>query len=196
MNFCLKQALLILVVMPMIALSQLNYSFPSCPGRYCGRTRLEEGLSLCGACPRGFRSDGYVCNYCSNPIKPYEIMFLLQIFLWYYLVQASTILGRSKVKALIGALVVFLDMLASCLFTVLLQNPVGKLSLDSCGMDRISDWYPYLYNPTPKHTYQLHCANEAAYPLITFILIFGALQFFMFVCVRVPLLLKLGLAGS
>lgn len=49
-----------------------------CPGRYCGRTKLENGSwSACGACERGLRSNPFSeCIECNDEPKLYDWLYL------------------------------------------------------------------------------------------------------------------------
>ena len=60
---------------------------------------------------------------------------------------------------------VALESIVSVIFTLLLFDPVGSLSLESCGVERISDWYTMFYNPAPDYVHSIHCTQEAVYPL-------------------------------
>jgi len=49
-----------------------------CPGWYCGRELLPNGSwSSCGACPRGYRTEGLsVCTECNNSPEFYDWLYL------------------------------------------------------------------------------------------------------------------------
>lgn len=52
-----------------------------CPGYYCGRRELGNGLtSDCGSCPSGTRVNvnlSYICQPCTDTPSPYDLMYLL-----------------------------------------------------------------------------------------------------------------------
>ena len=41
----------------------------------------------------------------------------------------------------------------------------GDLSLTSCELKQIADWYTIFFNPKPDYVNTLHCTQEAVYPL-------------------------------
>ena len=177
------------------ALNQSLTQLSPCPGRYCGRVPSGESFSECGACPRAHRTDGFICKYCDGEISTYEILFLSQIVVIFFIFQQAFLASHPSLIAwtrfFIGSIIILFEVLIACFAAVLLENPVGSLHLDSCGMTTLSDWYPYLYNPRPTYTYTLHCANEAAYPLITWILIFCTFDFIISTFIRFPIFYKL-----
>lgn len=68
-----------------------------------------------------------------------------------------------------GAVVVHLFALletsVAAVVTVLLVEPVGEFSIDSCKVRTLSDWYTLFLNPRPNYANTLHCTQEAVYPL-------------------------------
>jgi len=49
--------------------------------------------------------------------------------------------------------------------TLLVVTPVGSLSVTSCEVNALSDWYTMFYNPSPDYVHTIHCTQEAVYPL-------------------------------
>ncbi|XP_032355730.1 JNK1/MAPK8-associated membrane protein isoform X1 [Etheostoma spectabile] len=77
----------------------------------------------------------------------------------------------------------------SAVVTLLVTEPVGKLSIHSCRVQMLSDWYTMLYNPSPDYVNTLHCTQEAVYPLYTIVLIYYAFCLVLMMLLR-PLLVK------
>ena len=42
---------------------------------------------------------------------------------------------------------------------------LGSLSLNTCGVQQLSDWYTVFFNPKQHHVHETHCTQEAVYPL-------------------------------
>jgi hypothetical protein len=58
-----------------------------CPGKYCGRTRLDQGnFSSCGACPRGYIVPNPIqsseCVQCTGTPELYDYLYLAFVFLF------------------------------------------------------------------------------------------------------------------
>ena len=125
----------------------------------------------------------------------YEAMFLFlnafvlwvetalsALYIWVALPQPR---GIRQIAVLQSSLII--EFVLAALLACLVFEPLGSLELISCGMDRVSDWYPALYNPVLRHGNSLHCVNEAAYPLITWVLVFDSFVLLLCLTVR-PLL--------
>ena len=72
-----------------------------CPGLYCGRELLSNGSwSSCGACPRGYRTDGSSeCIKCSDSPELYDwlylgFMALLALVLHWFSIDTAS--GRTR----------------------------------------------------------------------------------------------------
>nr|XP_015797211.2 JNK1/MAPK8-associated membrane protein [Nothobranchius furzeri] len=94
-----------------------------------------------------------------------------------------------KKSALLQHLTAMLECSVSAVVTLLLTDPVGKLSIRSCQVQMLSDWYTMLYNPSPDYINTLHCTQEAVYPLYTIVLIYYAFCLVLMMLLR-PLLVK------
>lgn len=68
-------------------------------------------------------------------------------------------------SALLQHVTAALECSVSALVTLLLTEPLGLLSIRSCRVQMLSDWYTMLYNPSPDYVHTLHCTQEAVYPL-------------------------------
>ncbi|EGD77900.1 hypothetical protein PTSG_09535 [Salpingoeca rosetta] len=163
---------------------------------YCGRVP-EPGLNLtaieCGMCPRAHRSDGYVCVPCAGQLEGYSIVFivveLLSLYLQYQGVFVSMTRSSTKRKTRIAISVyLVLELVLAVCCTLLSLEPKGSLRVYSCGMSHVNDWYPVFFNPKPDYIHAVHCANEVAFPLITFYLLFLGFIAAITILIRLPLL--------
>lgn len=68
-------------------------------------------------------------------------------------------------SALLQHITAMLECSVSAVVTLLVTEPVGMLSIRSCRVQMLSDWYTMLYNPSPDYINTLHCTQEAVYPL-------------------------------
>lgn len=71
----------------------------------------------------------------------------------------------SSSSALLQHITAMLECSVSAVITLLVTEPVGELSIRSCRVQMLSDWYTMLYNPSPDYINTLHCTQEAVYPL-------------------------------
>lgn len=170
---------------------------PPCPGRYCGYgTGLEN--PTCGACPRGHRSIDSICVPCNWTPSAYDIMFLTVSISIVVMVTAAAVLrsiraasspasegGRVHCWLFFGFI---FEVTLSLIFALMSVEPLGQLTMVTCNVTRLGDWYSALDNPVPNHRGQLHCANEAAYPLITWVLFFDLYSACFALLLRLPLL--------
>lgn len=168
----------------------------ACPGRYCGRVKLAEGnYSACGVCPRGTRvrdpeiQGGAVCLPCSKDPEVYDYLYLLFILLSTLLshwvaIDFSAKRNRLTREVLVIHCSALLEVAGAGLLSVLLSRPYFNLRLESCGVDRLSDWYPVLYNPTPNYEEKLYCTQEVVYPLYSIVFIFYAACLLLLMLVR------------
>ena len=161
--------------------------FP-CPGLYCGRTLVNNTYySKCGKCDRGWRvgdkSDkrwGSVCEKCSGtPTKndwfflAFHVIFVLVLH-WVAIDFAAKRRSFTK-EVLLLHVCAFFEVAIAALVTVLVMEPFGEMSLTSCEVKLLQDWYTFFQNPNPNYKETLHCTQEAVYPLYTMIFIFYAL---------------------
>ena len=73
---------------------------PRCTGRYCGRPGNGTLQGSCGQCPRGWRTDGWVCRECAVGVAAYDVLFLgFNVFL-ITAASAAGILEASPGKSL------------------------------------------------------------------------------------------------
>lgn len=171
---------------------------PSCSGRYCGFQPDENmiggwNLSKCGACPRGYRTnETKYCIKCDDSPSSYEWHFLCFMVIlpcmldWIYILQK-----QAGVKLLIAqVLLSSAECVAAAIFTLLSTEPIGTLSIVSCGVKRLSDWYPMFYNPQVLYTETVHCTQEIVYPLLTAVCIYYAYLLIIMIVLR-PLVMRL-----
>jgi len=73
--------------------------------------------------------------------------------------------------------------LASVL-TLLINQPIGSLRLQSCRVRQLSDWYTQLHNPQPNYEETLYCSNEAVYPLYSLVFVHYGLSVLLLLFLR------------
>eukprot|EP00052_Salpingoeca_macrocollata_P007879 m.62878 g.62878 ORF g.62878 m.62878 type:complete len:293 (-) comp16317_c0_seq2:210-1088(-) len=161
-----------------------------CPGRYCGRPAPDEP---CGPCPRGYRTDGTLCQECTEEMDHYEALFCAAMLLLVYAVGVAGVLRPQrqpvplKFRLLLG-FVVTLETLMAGIMAVLCTPPLGVgARVNSCGIQQPGDWYPALQNPRPDHVHTIHCTSEVVFPLLTIVLIFDAFALLLVLLVRLPI---------
>ncbi|KJE91459.1 hypothetical protein CAOG_02590 [Capsaspora owczarzaki ATCC 30864] len=171
-----------------------------CPGAYCGRVlavvpangsvgahvRLATGE--CGACPDGYRSDGYVCLPCSEPIPAYAWMYLIGMALaYYYPATAVVLVNWANVRVRQHLISATLETVLAILFAVLVNTPAWTLDLTGCAVSSVDDFYSMLHNPEIDFEYVLQCGQQAVYPLFSIVLEIFGFQFALLLLFRVPL---------
>lgn len=67
-----------------------------------------------------------------------------------------------------------LETLISAIIMVLVLDPVGHFSINSCGVKQLADWYTLFRNPPylTSNTGTIHCSTEAVYPLYIYYIFF------------------------
>jgi len=158
-----------------------------CPGHYCGRSDLNEThLSECGQCERGWRvgksgtNTSSYCEKCDSGPGKNDILFMAFHFVTVLVLQWVAIdyaARRRKLTYQVLALhfSALVEVSLAAIVTVLSLEPVGEMTLRSCRVDRVLDWYTYFQNPNPNYEETLHCTQEAVYPLYTMVFIFHAM---------------------
>jgi len=173
---------------------EVNDPAALCPGRYCGRIQLQQGnFSECGACPRGFivqdPLQSSLCAKCNQNPDLYDILYLTFILLTTLLshwvaIDLSAKRSRLTKDVLVLHFSAMVESAAAAAGAVLLSDPIGELTLNACGVKRLSDWYPLLFNPTPNYDTKLYCTQEVVYPLYTIVFIFFIFSLFALMLVR------------
>ncbi|XP_028294349.1 JNK1/MAPK8-associated membrane protein isoform X2 [Gouania willdenowi] len=165
-----------------------------CPGLYCGRMMVNGSVEgECGVCPWGERTNTQkVCERCTESPDLYDWLYLgfmamLPLVLHWFFIEWYS--GKKSSSAFLQHVTAMLECSVSALVTLLLTEPLGKLSIRSCRVQMLSDWYTMLYNPSPDYVKTLHCTQEAVYPLYTLVLIYYAFCLVMMMLLR-PLLVK------
>jgi len=79
--------------------------------------------------------------------------------------------------------------LLECLFWLNACPSLGTLSLSSCPVYGVNDWYTVLYNPT-SYAGRMHCDSEAVYPRWSIVLFFLTFSTILVMLVRIPIALK------
>nr|CAG4647318.1 EOG090X0BGA [Megafenestra aurita]SVE92591.1 EOG090X0BGA [Megafenestra aurita] len=176
------------------------YTLTKCPGYYCGRHLIEYGnetkWSACGSCPRGSRvNSSWACTDCNNSPSIYDWMYLLFMVLLGLLTQWYSIdiiapSSHFSMKTFGMHLSALLETFLSATLTLLIHQPYGLLSLRSCAVEQLSDWYTVLHNPNPNYEEVLHCAQEAVYPLYSIVFVHYGLSVLMIFSIR-PLVNKM-----
>lgn len=159
-----------------------------CPGSYCGRSAMPGELhSDCGSCLRGYiRNDPPFslcseCVRCSDSPNLYDWFFLL-FMAGLGLTLNSFYIEYTNSKKIPQLLLLHISSICECMaaaiVTLLLFDPVGRLTLTSCRPTKLQDWYTMFHNPynvtnnVASRYSTLHCTQERVYPLYSFVLIF------------------------
>lgn len=171
----------------------------ACFGLYCGKTLLFKNSSTeiygeCGACPRGQRTnEEKYCQPCTEPPELYDWLYLGFMALLPLVSHWLCIEWDSKKSCSSGVFFQQVSALLECsmaaMVTLLVSNPPGTLSIYSCGVRMLSDWYTMLYNPSPDYITTLHCTQEAVYPLYTIVFVYYAFCLVFMMLLR-PFLVK------
>jgi len=154
-----------------------------CEGKYCGRILLN-GLVLddiCGGCDWGFKSDGWVCAACEDPIETYGILYLLFFGLLVFYLHLFSIYLTSKTKryAFTFGISSFVEVIAAYIVSLLILKPYGTLEIQTCPPTELSDWYTEFSNVD-----NFYCSQEAVYPLYSIVLIFFGFSAFFLLLIR------------
>lgn len=72
----------------------------------------------------------------------------------------------------------------SAVLTIFLSDPMFSFDIHSCGVNNLSDFYTFFFNPSLRYEKTLVCTQERVYPLQTMVLVF-----YVF-CVTFMLLLR------
>ncbi|KAG7466242.1 hypothetical protein MATL_G00162740 [Megalops atlanticus] len=166
----------------------------TCPGLYCGKTLINGSFEgECGVCPRGERTNAHkICEKCTESPELYDWLYLgfmamLPLVLHWFFIEWYS--GKKSSSALFQHITALLECSAAAIMTLLVNDPVGQLSIRSCRVQMLSDWYTMLYNPSPDYVTTLHCTQEAVFPLYTIVLIYYAFCLVLMMLLR-PLLVK------
>lgn len=155
-----------------------------CPGLYCGRSLVNNSFySECGKCDRGWRVSNNthsICEKCTGtPIKNdwFFLAFhvILVIVLHWGFIDFSARRRSFTKEVLFLHTCAFIEVAIAAIITVLVMEPFGEMSLTSCKVKLLQDWYTFFQNPNPNYKETLQCTQEVVYPLYTMIFIFYAL---------------------
>uniref|UniRef100_A0A8C7G508 Jnk1/mapk8 associated membrane protein n=3 Tax=Oncorhynchus TaxID=8016 RepID=A0A8C7G508_ONCKI len=142
----------------------------TCPGLYCGKTLINGSFDgECGVCPRGERTSMQkICEKCTESPELYDWLYLgfmamLPLVLHWFFIEWYS--GKKSSSALFQHITALFECSAAAVLTLLVNDPVGLLSIRSCRVQMLSDWYTMLYNPSPDYVTTLHCTQEAVFPL-------------------------------
>nr|CAG4648162.1 EOG090X0BGA [Moina brachiata]SVE93202.1 EOG090X0BGA [Moina brachiata] len=166
-----------------------------CPGYYCGRQLIandENGTvwGPCGACPRSYRvNTSWACSECTDSPSVYDWMYisfmaLLGLLSQWYCIELLLSTPQFTLKSLTTHMSALLESLMSIFITLLVHEPYGQLSLKSCTVVRLADWYTVFHNPNPNYEEVLQCAQEAVYPLYSLVFVHYGLCVLMLLLVR------------
>ena len=155
---------------------QASTDCPRCPGIFCGR---PSGIKFncseqCGACSRGYRTNLYHCTKCESLLELYDWLFLgfMMICVMVLNFYAIDWFHATERKIWFYHLSVIVESFFSFIFMILSFEPQGKLTLHTCRVQSIKDWYTVFYNPKPDYVNALRCTQEAVYPLYTSIFVY------------------------
>ena len=160
-----------------------------CPGLYCGRSVINEThYGQCGKCERGWRvANNTICVQCSETPEVKDWLFLAFHALLVLVLHLMAIDLTAKRQRLTQAVLTLhvcaaIEVSLAAIVTLLLTQPLGSLTINSCRIERLSDWYTYFHNPNPNYEKTLNCTQEAVYPFYSMIFVFyGFCGLFMLV---------------
>lgn len=171
----------------------------ACFGLYCGKTLLFKNSSAeiygeCGACPRGQRTnEEKYCQPCLESPELYDWLYLGFMAMLPLVSHWLSIEWDAKNSNSRGVFFQQVSALLECsmaaIVTLLVSDPVGTLTIHSCRVQMLSDWYTMLYNPSPDYITTVHCTQEAVYPLYTIVFVYYAFCLVLMLLLR-PLLVK------
>ncbi|XP_071079566.1 JNK1/MAPK8-associated membrane protein-like [Haliotis cracherodii] len=168
----------------------------SCPGEYCGRETIDAD---CGACPRGFqpnsKSPWSQCTECDGSLALHDwlylgFMALLSLVLHWFFIDFKT-RGKRFRAVLVLHLSALMESAIAAVLTLLMADPLGSMHIRSCNVNKLSDWYTMLYNPSPNYTFTLHCTQELVYPLYTMVMVYYAISLVLLMLIRPVISYKL-----
>ena len=58
-----------------------------------------------------------------------------------------------------------IESVCAALCTILIVEPFGQLTVVSCAINQLADWYTLFHNPSSDYVHVTHCTQEAVYPL-------------------------------
>lgn len=133
-----------------------------------------------------------ICEKCTESPELYDWLYLgfmamLPLVLHWFFIEWYS--GKKSSSALFQHITALFECSAAAVLTLLVNDPVGLLSIRSCRVQMLSDWYTMLYNPSPDYVTTLHCTQEAVFPLYTMVLIYYAFCLVFMMLLR-PLLVK------
>ncbi|KAM6973624.1 JNK1/MAPK8-associated membrane protein isoform 2-T2 [Aplochiton taeniatus] len=133
-----------------------------------------------------------VCEKCTESPELYDWLYLgfmamLPLVLHWFFIEWYS--GKKSSSALFQHITALLECSVAAVVTLLVSDPVGLMSIRSCQVQMLSDWYTMLYNPSPDYVTTLHCTQEAVFPLYTIVLIYYAFCLMLMMLLR-PLLVK------
>jgi JNK1/MAPK8-associated membrane protein len=124
------------------------------------------------------------------------MILILPMFIHSFCIDNFAYMRRFPKAELILHFCAFTEVILAAMLTVLLTEPTWSFSINSCGVQRLSDWYTLFFNPSPRYeSKSLHCTQEAVYPLQTMVLVFYLLCTLLMVILR-PTLNSRYLPGS
>nr|CAG4649601.1 EOG090X0BGA [Scapholeberis mucronata]SVE93820.1 EOG090X0BGA [Scapholeberis mucronata] len=170
-------------------------SLSKCPGYYCGRSLIEDGnnstmWSACSSCPRGSRTNSTsACTECESSPTVYDWMYLcfmvlIGLLAQWYCIDSMTPSSEFSLKTFGMHVSALIETILSACFSLLVHEPYGQLSLKSCAVVQLSDWYTVLHNPNPNYDEVLHCAQEAVYPLYSIVFVHYGISVFLLFTIR------------
>lgn len=187
MSLLSKEPLIVVWILIMFQKGS-NGALDPCSGNYCGRILNNNGhFGDCGACPRGYRTNGSVCLECLSSPELYDWLYLgfmasLPVIIhWFFI---DFFIKRERKRMYLLFLSAFVESALAAIFTLLASKPQGSLNLISCKSEHLADWYTIFFNPKPDHVNIIHCTQEAVYPLYTIVLMYYAVCVGLLILVR------------
>jgi hypothetical protein len=116
----------------------------------------------CNSCPRGYKTDGWVCRPCNDKIEIYSIFYLIFMFgmmpistFWAIDENTKNVFFKFVLNSKNRLFFYFLStiqILVSIFFTLLINFPDFRIL--TCRVQSFADWYPIFFYGSKN------CSNE------------------------------------
>lgn len=150
--------------------------------------RVPEGAA-CGACPRGHRSDGWVCVECDSPLDFYSLFYLIFAMITvpvvFFIIIENTV--QKFVFRIVLQVASGIECIVACVCAIATFYNYRWDRITICPPMRLSDWYSTLNNPVG-----FACSNEAVYPLYSIVLVYYAYCLLFVFLFQTPIIRFLG----
>lgn len=136
------------------------------------------------SCPYGYKSDGFVCLPCTEPMPIYSILYIVFLFCLVFALHNIMIqvFVPTLVQKSIFTIFSMIELVIASLLAVITVAP--NFNVQSCTIESITDFYPSLI---PRLRDTATCDNEAAFPLVSMVFYYIIYSMALFGLLRLPL---------